>query len=664
MVRATVAAFTFSVLPWAGAVLAQQSSPAVASPTPTREVRGNLVLEGVPEPDAALSAKLDQWLAGRSARFLDHLPDGALLVATRFGDVEQLHRVAAPLGMREQLTFDPEPVGDALVPPVANAPGFVYLKDRGGNENAQLWFYRFSDRSSTLLTDGRSRHGGAVWSRDGRRIAFFGTGRDGVSHDIYVAELTGAGPTAAFSPPRLLLAGQRKSWAALDWSLDGTRLLVRQYVSITESYLFLVDAQSGALTPVDPPRRNERIAVGKAQFAPDGRSIYLVSDRDSEFRRLRRFDPVTGESEVLTEFVPWDIEEFDVSADGRYVAWVVNADGVHRLQILDTRSRSELAPSGVPQGLLDRPRFDRSGRRLVFTAESATSPRDVFAYDLERNETVRWTRSETGPVDPARFVPAELVRFPTWDRVRGAQRQIPAFVYRPRTPGPHPVLITIHGGPESQYQPGFDAKTQFLVNELGYAVIAPNVRGSSGYGRSFLALDDGRLREDSVRDIGSLLVWIGLQPWLDARRVVVQGGSYGGYMTLASLVHYSDRLRGGVNVVGISNFVTFLQNTAPYRQDLRRVEYGDERDPRMRAFLQRISPLNNADRIRRPLFIVQGLNDPRVPASESEQMVAQLRRQGSEVWYLAAKDEGHGFRKKPNRDFYLKAFATFLQRMK
>jgi dipeptidyl aminopeptidase/acylaminoacyl peptidase len=237
-------------------------------------------------------------------------------------------------------------------------------------------------------------------------------------------------------------------------------------------------------------------------------------------------------------------------------------------------------------------------------------------------------------------------------------------VYTPRGNGPHPVVIDIHGGPEGQSRPGYSPYTQYLVNELGYAVIQPNVRGSTGYGRTFTQLDNGRLREDSVRDIGALLVWIAAQPQFDAQRVVVMGGSYGGYMVLASLVHYGDRLRGGIDVVGISNFVTFLNNTSGYRRDLRRAEYGDERDPSMRAFLQRISPLNRAETIRKPLLVVQGLNDPRVPASESAQLVARVRGSGGEVWYLAAKDEGHGFRKKANRDFYLKTAATFLEKLK
>jgi dipeptidyl aminopeptidase/acylaminoacyl peptidase len=332
--------------------------------------------------------------------------------------------------------------------------------------------------------------------------------------------------------------------------------------------------------------------------------------------------------------------------------------------VLDRESRQTLTPGGLPEGRIGNPRFDRTGRRLAMTVDSPTSPRDVWVYEVEKDSVTRWTHSEAGPVDVGSFVAPELVRYPTWDRAGGHERRLSAYVYRPaQASGPVPVVIDIHGGPEAQYRPEWDPFVQFLVNELGYAVIAPNVRGSSGYGKSFLALDNGVLREDAVRDIGSLLVWIGVQPGFDRERVAVMGGSYGGYMTLAALVTYGDRLRGGIDFAGISNFVTFLRNTSGYRRDWRRTEYGDERDPNMRAFLQRISPLSNAGRIRRPLLVVAGQNDSRVPISESEQLVWGVRSGGGEVWYLVAKDEGHGFLKKGNRDEYLLTAASFLQKL-
>jgi dipeptidyl aminopeptidase/acylaminoacyl peptidase len=462
--------------------------------------------------------------------------------------------------------------------------------------------------------------------------------------------------------PRLLVGGRLDTWYPLDWSADDSKLLVWRYVSISESYLYLADVATGTLTALDDSGR--KVGIRTAKFAPDGRGVYLLTDEDGEFLQLKFKDPVTHQSRSVTPVSGWDVEDFDVSSDGRYLAYAVDDDGRSRLTVLDTQAKLELAPAGLPQGRIGNLRFDRTGRRLAMSAESALAPRDVYVYDLEHGKLERWTRSEPGPLDPGTLAPPELIHYPTWDRVGGHARLLSAYVYRPRTAaGPSPVVIDIHGGPESQYRPGWDPFVQFLVNELGYAVVAPNVRGSSGYGKTFLALDNGVLREDAVRDIGSLLVWIGVQPQFDRDRIAVMGGSYGGYMALASLVAYGERLRGGIDLVGISNFVTFLHNTAAYRRDLRRAEYGDERDTGMRVFLDRISPLTNASRIKKPLLVVAGSNDPRVPVSESEQLVWRARAAGGEVWYLLAKDEGHGFRKKANRDAYLESAATFLQKL-
>ena len=630
----------------------------LASPGLPHVERGNLVFEGIPQPDPEIAARLERYQQSRSAIFLDWLSDGGMLIATRFGDVEQVHRISAPLAMREQLTYSVDPISIARAPQTGPADRFVFLKDEAGDENSQLYYYA-GQGNVRQLTQGKFIHGNPIWSNDGKRVAFYGNDRDGVSYDVYIADIDAA--ASAPTAPRLVVGGQQDTWYPLDWSLDDRKLLLWKYLSINESYLYIADIYTGTLTPVDDS--GHKVGILSAKLAPDGRGVYLVSDEDSEFGQLRYIDSVTHEVRKITANIQWDIERFDVSADGRYLAYVVNEDGRSRLTVLDTAQKLELSPAGLPQGRILNIRFDRAGKRLAVTAESSQSPADVYVFDLTRSALERWTRSETGPVDPKTFVAAELVRYPTWDRVNGKQRMLSAYAYRPHTPGPYPVVIDIHGGPEAQYRGEWDPFTQYLVNELGYAVVAPNVRGSSGYGKTFLKLDNGMLREDAVKDVGSLLVWIGLQPVFDRDRVIAMGASYGGFMSLASLAAYSDRLRGGVDVVGISNLVSFLSNTAPYRQDLRRVEYGDERNPKMRAYLNRISPLSNATSIRKPLLVVQGLNDPRVPATESQQMVWRIRNNGGEVWYLVAKDEGHGFRKKSNRDVYLETVAQFLQRL-
>jgi len=625
-----------------------------------RETRGTLVLDGVPEHSPRVLATLDGWLTGRSASFQDFLPDGSILITTRFGDADQVHHVAKPGADRRQLTFDIDPAGGASASPASTPRRMLFSRDRGGNENAQLYLQDLDTNQVRRLTDGQSRHGGALWSRDGRYVAFQGNARNGVNQDVYLVDV------ATSAAPRLVIASQGQTWTPLDWSPDGQRLLLLDYRSVTDATLYVAEIASGAFKAVslsgDPAKPSPQTGIGSARFAADGRGVWLSADLGGEFRHLRYIDLIDGSLRTLTADLPWDIDDFEVSSDGHWLAYVANVDGFSELRIADLGAGTTRTAKGVPQGILYNLRFDRQGTKLGMTVETPTSPRDVWTYEIESDQATRWTSSEMGLVDPARLSPTQVFRYPTWDRVSGAPRRIPALIQKPAQPGRHPVVIDIHGGPEGQSRPGYSPFLQYLTAELGYAVIQPNVRGSTGYGRSYTMLDNGRLREDSVRDIGSLLVWIAAQPDLNANRVVVMGGSYGGYMVLASLIAYGDRLQGGIDVVGISNFVTFLTNTAGYRRDLRRVEYGDERDPSMRAFLRRISPLERASAIRRPLLVVQGLNDPRVPASESEQLVKKVREQAGEVWYLAAKDEGHGFRKKNNRDFYLKTAATFLER--
>lgn len=641
---------------------------AAGQSVPPRIEQGNLIFDGIPVEALSAASTLPRWLESRSAGFADWLADGTMIISTRFGNTAQLHRVRAPLGMREQLTFEAEPVTNAVAHPY-DANRLLYRRDRGGDENMQIWLRDLAAGTDRLLTDGRSLHGPPVFAQDGRRIAFHGNARDGATFDIYVRDIEGD------AAPRLVMAGSGSdAYYVQDWSLDDRQIAVIRYTSAVSSQLLLVDVNTGVQTLVEPAAGMAGpVSVGQAAFARDGRGLFFTSDRGGEFLSLHYYDLYTRTLRTLTPGTLWDIGRFALSQDGRFLAYTRNEAGVDRLVLHDLALQADLLIPALPANpVISALAFDRTSRQLAVSLDNAQSPSDVHVYRIEVPEgagavpvatLVRWTRSELGPIDPRRLVHAELVEFPTWDRVGSRQRTISAFVYRPATPGPHPVIIDIHGGPESQYRPNFSAFTQYLVNELGYAVVAPNVRGSAGYGRSFLKLDDGMLREDSVRDIGALLVWIGLQPDMDRNRVVAWGGSYGGYMTLASLVHYSDRLAGGIDVVGISNFVTFLTNTSAYRRDLRRVEYGDERDPKMRAHLQNISPLTNAAAIRKPLLIVQGLNDPRVPASESEQMMNTVRARGGEVWYLAAKDEGHGFRKKANRDVYLATAVAFLKKL-
>lgn len=621
-----------------------------------RITRGNLVLENIPEPPAEVTTRLAQYQNARSAFLRGWHPSGqGILISTRFGDTSQVHWVREPGGARRQLTFSREPIGEMAVQAKGGKPRVVYGRDVGGSEFYQLFTFDLATSREQMITDGTSRNGGASLSRNGDRVAFYTTQRNGRDWDLHIKTLDGDTP-----PAPVLEAGG--TWFPAGWSPDDTKMLVVRYVSANESHPHVLDVATGALTRIDPS--DEPVSYGAIAWSHDGAGLYLSSDRDSEFRTLRHLDLASGTMTDLTADIPWDVSEVAVSPNGRWLAFVINEDGVGALRVWRADTREPVALPEMPVGQTGGLSFDHGGDRLGMVI-NARSPSDVYALSLDDGTLTRWTESEVGGLDTSRFASAELIHYPTFDQVDGEARTIPAFVYKPAHAGsgPHPVVVLIHGGPEGQSRPAFSPTIQYWVNELGLTVIQPNVRGSTGYGKSYVKLDNGFKREDSVKDIGALLDWIDDQDDLDSERVAVYGGSYGGYMVLASMAHYNDRLRGGVDIVGISNFVTFLENTQDYRRDLRRVEYGDERDPEMRAFLERISPTTNAHKITKPLFIAQGQNDPRVPVGEADQIFAAVKANGGDPWYLLAKDEGHGFAKKQNRDVFERAVVMFFDQI-
>lgn len=624
----------------------------VGAPPVKREVVGTRTAENIPPIPPQITQRLSQYQATRGASFAGWLRDGSVLVTTRFGETNQAHRVRMPLGMREQLTFFAEPVTQVASAPPSGGNGFVFAQDVGGSEFWQLHWYDLDTRSVTLLTDGGgSRNERPLFSHDGKQIAYSSTARNGTDTDIWVRDLATGKARAVVT--------EGGAWYAADFSHDGTRLLVLKYVSINESYPGEVDLATGKLRlfPVD----GGKAAFTTFQYASDG-SVFYVSDEGTQFRTLRHHDPKGGAPRQVSGDVPWDVTDVALSADGKLLAFASNEDGIGKLHVRRLPGLEPVTLPTLPVGVLGSFGFSADGARLAVTINSATSPSDVYVVSLADAALERWTQSEVGGLDATRFVAPTLVRYPTFDTVDGKPRTIPAFYYRPPGDGPFPVVVQIHGGPEAQALPAFNPGIQYLLNEQNIAVLVPNVRGSAGYGKDYLLLDNGDRREDSVKDIGALLDWIATRPELDAARVGVSGGSYGGYMVLASMTHYNDRLRAGIDVVGISSFNTFLANTQGYRRDLRRAEYGDERDPAMRAFHEKIAPLNNAQKITKPLFVAQGANDPRVPASEAEQIVSKVRGNGGDVWYLLFGDEGHGFAKKTNADYFGAAQMLFWQR--
>lgn len=616
-------------------MLAMGAAPVLAqTASPERRQSGTLIYSGIPEIPEELRTDLQRYRNARSAGFQDWMEDGSILISTRFGETAQLHRVTAPGADRTQLTFFAEPVSNATTIPGTDR--FAYQRDAGGAENFQT-FVSSLNGGDVAITEPNTRNGRPVFSDDGRTVFWNRVERGQSDYDILAMTLGDPGSR------RVVFEGTGQ-YSPIDVSPDGGRVLLSQYISALDSRLWILDLTTGQVRRIR--ESTTPVSYSGGEFTRDGRSIITTSDEGGEAQRLVEISLEDGAVTPLTEASNWDVDSFDLSDDGRLLAWSINEDGYSRVAVRDLITRRALPQPELPDGVLGALEFSPDGSRLAIGLSTSTSPGDVWSWDVTAGGLTRWTHSEVGPLDRSTFVTPELVRYPSFDDLR-----IPAFVYRPRgLEGRRPVIIDIHGGPEGQSRPGFNLTYQQWVADHGAIVIVPNVRGSSGYGKTWLAADNGPRRQESVQDIGALLDWIATQPDMDPERVVVHGGSYGGFMVLASLAAYSDRLAGAVNIFGIANFVSFLQNTEAYRRDLRRAEYGDERDPAMRAVFDRISPLNLTDRMTAPLLVIQGANDPRVPQSESEQIVDAVRAEGRPVWYLLATNEGHGFRKKFNAD--------------
>ncbi len=647
--------------------------PAAAPAAPAAEAwvapNPNLVLQDIPPIPASLAQQVARYTDFRGHGFLEWHPTRREMLVTHRkagGSTTQLFRIAAPMAEPEALTDFAEPVSVASWEP-QRGEYLVFERSNGGDEADQLYRLDLADRQVTQLTDPKERHEIQGWLHKSSQLLVGSVPLDrtaqGGSRERLHQTLTLIDP---------LNPGQRRKVAELPgtgWGVGGVswndrHVALTRYISATESQLWLLDLRSGKTRQLLPaPGSKRKASFLAAGFKRDDSGIWLVSDRDGEFRQLALYDLARRKLRPVSRHLPWDVDQIGASHDGRLLAAQVNVDGRSELRLFDARSRKERPAPALPPGSVRALGFHRQAGELAFALDSAKGPSEVWSLDpnaAKDTAPVQWTRALAAPgVDPQSFGDQQIVRWKSFDG-----RSISGLLSLPpeRFGGKRPVLIDIHGGPEGQAEVGFMGRYNHFIEDLGIAIVQPNVRGSSGYGKTFLALDNGMKREDSVKDIGALLDWIATQPRLDASRVVVSGGSYGGYMSLAVAATYPQRIAGAIDVVGISNFVTFLRNTESYRRDLRRVEYGDERDPAMQAFLERISPLTNAARIARPLLVVQGRNDPRVPYTEAEQIVEKVRANGTPVWYLRAENEGHGFRRKENADFQFYVTTLFLQR--
>jgi dipeptidyl aminopeptidase/acylaminoacyl peptidase len=637
-------------------------APSLHAQETTFPVPAGMKIDGVPPIPLALAEAIAPYGQFRQARLLGwHPTERRLLITTTFGNVPQIHEVRGPGAARTQLTFfsdgvslNPGNIPISINTGVAFDPSgrsFVFRKDTsGGGEARQLFRYDLTSGRHTLLTDGRSRYGVPVSSRRRGLIAYDSTRRNGKDRDLYVMD-------PADPSTERIVAKVEGSWSVLDWSPDDKEVLAHELIpGSPETRIWRIAVDSEKRTLVTPSAgQPARWIMG--QFSADGKSVYALSDRESDNTRLWKCDLASGAWTAVTE-PSVEIEMFAAAPSGHLLAVVVDRGATSELQLIDSASGRRLATPSLPPGVIWNLAWHRSGAVVGVEFAGARTFRDVFAVDVKANRVERWTTSEVGGVNLESLPEAELIEWKSFDG-----RMIPGILYRPPTrfTGPRPVIINVHGGPETRERPRMLGRSNYFRNELGAAVIYPNVRGSSGFGKVYEHLDDQRKREDAVKDIGALLDWIAAHPEFDKNRVLLTGSSYGGYITLASAIAYGDRIRCAIEAFGLSDFVAFLDGTDPSRRRDRLAEYGDPSDPEVRAFLKSISPLTHAAQLKIPLFIAQGAKDTRVPPGQAEAMVKAVRANGTDVWYLIY-DTGHEELTNATNDYSIYAWALFMQK--
>jgi dipeptidyl aminopeptidase/acylaminoacyl peptidase len=600
------------------------------------------VFEGGRPTSVTVLDTIEPYLSTRSASLVSYNKDSGALILTRLGGTTQVHRVDHPLGAREQLTFGPGNVVQASFDPLDSASIF-YRADLEGSERYSVHHLELDTRKLRSLTPNGGHTRSYMTTRTGD-ILLSSYSEDGTETIITVLDADGSPPHEVFRGPG--------AWTLSSVAPDGQKLLLSEFKAADDVSLDLYEIDSGRLTRLYGGVSGE--VCKAASFSSDGSAVDLLANHGGDFISLWRLELDRGAWTELTPKRSWDIESFARQSDKR-IAVVANEDGASVIYTVDSGKRAlrEIArPGGVVQNL----RFSDS-RHLLATVSTPRAPSDVWEYDIGDRQAVRWTKSEIGGLHPDSFITPSVIRFRSFD-----SREIPADYYRPRGQGPFATVIYVHGGPEAQSRPSFNPFFQYLAAQRNVAVIAPNLRGSTGYGLAYMGLDDATKRMDVIADVGALLDWITAAPELAEDRVAIVGVSYGGFVTLASLIAHGDRLVAGANIVGVADIEGFLLNTGEYRRDLRRREYGDERDRATVEWMREVSPLRRAAAITQPLFIAHGVNDPRVPVGIAEQLGATVREAGGEVWMLLAQREGHTVQETGTQGELLRRLATFLER--
>lgn len=603
---------------------------------------------------STIRQRMNPYLNVRSASFMDWDEAGSgMLVLMRTGATEQAHHVASPGSARTQLTFYSESLQDASYLRGSMDSALLLRFDPEGNKRDQLYRLDLLEGRSIPLTRSGSRVYKTVWGTK-RYVAYSSNERNGTDFDLYLLDLDGENAIKR-------LTSEPGLWIPLSFSSDNSKLLALHFNTQGKSILLSFDLATGGGEKQILFDHLNLSPTTTAHWAADHQSVYLLSDHENEYATIYYYAPGRKQLAKVLPSIEHDVEGFDLSPDGSSLAFVVNEEGLSQLKLFSL-AKKRVQTIEHPQGVIRRVAFSHDAKelRLGFSVQSSTGAEDVYSYHLKQRKLERWTTSELGGLNADFFVKPESIRFPSKDQVDGKPRQLPAFYYKPPGDGPHPVMIYLDSDVASQFRPIFRPEIQYWVMEMGVAVLAPNVRGSRGYGRSYRDLDNGEHRGDAIDDLGALIAWIGTQPQFDAKRVVVVGRYYGGYLTLASLAQFADKLKAGVSWSGYFDWITYLASTSDGETIFRREEFGNDQEVALRKRLEALSPLSFANRIASPLLLIHGANDLHVPKSDADEFAEGLQAANRSVTYLSARQEGHRFRRKESVDVAQMAIVAFL----
>lgn len=574
--------------------------------------------------------------------------DSAMYFLSTLSGMPQVWRQVRGVPWPQQITFFSDRVMDVAASPTE--PLLCVAADEGGTERAQIYLMDLEGLEIRNITnDSAHIYQPGAFSPDGKRLSYCSNRRNGRDFDVYVYDLE--------QDRYSLVHESANTNYASAFHPDGKRLLLARHYTNLNHDLFLVDIETGELDLLTP--HDGEALFDSPRFSADGERLFIITNRDSEFTRVAAIDLA---SKALTWLTPdeWDCECLSMSADKMYLSYSRNEDGASKLYVADLAQSTEEALKMVeglpalPAGVIMMSAWNRGGRTMALSLSSPVHATEIWTLDVDGKRVERATYASISAVPQSAYVSPELVHYPSFDGL-----SIPAYYYRPQhSEGPCPVVVYVHGGPESQSRNSFNSIVQYFVNQ-GYAVFVPNVRGSMGYGKTYVHLDDVRKRMDSVADLAKAVDWLVAEGNAKRDAIAVMGGSYGGFMVLAAVTHHPDLWAAAVDIVGIANLRTFIENTSAYRRHLRECEYGTVAEDG--AFFDEISPIHHVDKIAAPMMVIHGANDPRVPIGEAEQIVDALQARNHPVTYMRFKDEGHGVVKLGNRIAAYGAIAEFLQ---